>query len=195
MPCSRAGRDMVLTTRRERPCRWRDRAGGVGAGVRDMDTKNRSGRRRSRIVRLAGVVATISLLAVSIGAATAAADGASGRHVATFTKYITEWPSMAGIVGGSVGDGDFSGTVLYYAPGDTTLITADYHFGGSRHDFTARMHVEQTGFHAVLVGVITDGWGKGKLVTGAYDQITCDLSGLATDCFQGWVDMGRPAGD
>ena len=81
---------------------------------------------------------------------------------------------MAGVVGGSVGDGEFSGTVIDYAPGATTLITAIYHFGGSRHEFTARMHVEQTGLHAVLVGVMTDGWGKGKLVTGAYDQITCE---------------------
>ena len=49
------------------------------------------------------------------------------------------------LVGGSVGDGDFSGKVLDYTPGLTTLIAAIYHFGGSRHEFTALMHVEQTG--------------------------------------------------
>lgn len=145
--------------------------------------------RRHRIVRLAGAITAITLLTASMGAATVSADG--GRPAATFTKYISEWPSMAGIVGGSVGDGAFEGTVLQYAPGDTTLITADYHFIGSRHDFTARMHVEQTGLHAVLVGVITDGWGEGKLVTGSYDQITCNLSGSPTDCFQGSLDIGR----
>ena len=151
-----------------------------------MDTTQGSNRRR-RIVRMAGVIAGLMLLTASTGAASVgAADG--GQHVATFTKYITTWPSMAGIVGGTVGDGAFSGTVLYYAPGDTTLITAIYHFDGSRHEFTARMHVEQTGLHAVLVGVITDGWGKGKTVNGAYDQITCDLSGAPTDCFQGYLD-------
>ena len=56
---------------------------------------------------------------------------------------------------------------------------------GSRHDFTARMHVEQTGLHAVLVGVVTDGWGNGKLVTGAYDQVTCEHGGLTTDLLHG----------
>ena len=53
------------------------------------------------------------------------------------------------------------------------------------------MHVEQTGLHAVLVGVVTDGWGKGKLVTGAYDQITCEHGGLTTDCFTGYLDVGK----
>jgi hypothetical protein len=146
---------------------------------------------RSRIARAALALAAVGLLNASLGVGVASAD--SGR-AATFTKYITEWPSMAGIVGGSVGDGAFSGTVIDYAPGTTTLITAIYHFDGSRHEFTARMHVEQTGLHAVLVGVVTDGWGKGKLVTGSYDQITCDLSGEPTDCFQGSLVWGSGGG-
>jgi len=142
--------------------------------------------------RLLVSIATVALLLVSLGAGTASAGG--GQH-STFTKWITSWPNMAGIVGGAVGDGEFVGEVIDYAPGPTTLITAIYHFGGSRHDFTARMHVEQTGLHAVLVGVVIDGWGKGKLVTGAYDQITCDHGGLTTDCFQGYLDVGKNAGD
>ena len=142
--------------------------------------------------RLLVSIATVALLLVSLGAGTASAGG--GQH-STFTKWITNWPQMAGVVGGAVGDGEFVGEVIDYAPGPTTLITAIYHFGGSRHDFTARMHVEQTGLHAVLVGVVIDGWGKGKLVTGAYDQITCDHGGLTTDCFQGYLDVGKNAGD
>lgn len=152
-----------------------------------MRTAQGSTVRRSRISRVVISLAGIALLTASLGAGIASAD--SGR-AATFTKYISAWPDMAGVVGGTVGDGAFSGTVIYYAPGDTTLITAIYHFGGSRHEFTARMHVEQTGLHAVLVGVVTDGWGKGKLVTGEYDQITCDLSGAPTDCFQGYLVFG-----
>jgi hypothetical protein len=74
--------------------------------------------------------------------------------------------------------------------GPTTLITAIYHFGGWRHEFTARMHVEQTGLHAVIVGVITDGWGQGKRVTGEYTQITCEHGDLTTDKFQGSLDVG-----
>jgi hypothetical protein len=158
-----------------------------------MDTTKGSSARRNGIVRIAGVVSAVAVLAVSVGAASVAGtDG--GRPAATFTKYVTQWPSMAGIVGGAVGAGAFEGTVLQYAPGATTLITADYHFIGSRHDFTARMHVEQTALHAVLVGVITDGWGKGKLVTGSYDQIRCDLGGSPADCFQGSLHIGRPTG-
>jgi len=141
--------------------------------------------------RLLVSIATVALLLVSLGAGTASAGG--GQH-ATFTKWITSWPQMAGVVGGTVGDGEFSGTVIDYAPGDTTLITAVYHFDGWRHDFTARMHVEQTGLHAVLVGIVIDGWGNGKLVTGAYDQITCQHGGVSTDCFQGYLDIGRIAG-
>ena len=142
--------------------------------------------------RLLTSVATVALLLVSLGAGSASAGG--GQH-STFTKWITSWPRMAGVVGGAVGDGEFSGTVIDYAPGPTTLITAIYHFGGSRHDFTARMHVEQTGLHAVLVGVVIDGWGQGKLVTGAYDQTTCEHGGLTTDCFAGYLDVGKNAGD
>jgi hypothetical protein len=145
-------------------------------------------------VRIVLALATVALLTTSVGAGVAAA-GDGGQHAATFTKYITTWPSMAGVVGGSVGEGAFSGTVIDYAPGATTLITAIYHFGGSRHDFTARMHVEQTGLHAILAGVVTDGWGKGKLVTGSYDQITCSLSGGPTDCFQGFLEFGKNSGD
>jgi hypothetical protein len=156
-----------------------------------MGSEHRPTVKRSRIARLGISLAAGALLASSLGAAVVTAD--SGR-AATFTKYVTEWPSMAGVVGGTVGDGAFSGTVIYYAPGDTTLITAIYHFGGSRHDFTARMHVEQTGLHAVLVGVVIDGWGKGKLVTGTYDQITCDLSGAPTDCFRGSLVFGTGSG-
>ena len=119
----------------------------------------------SRIVRGAIALTAIGLLTASIGAGTVMADSGRSTHAATFTKWVTDWPNMAGVVGGSVGDGAFSGKVLDYDPGPTTVIAALYHFGGSRHAFTALMHVEQTGLHAVLVGVVIDGWGKGKLVT------------------------------
>jgi len=158
--------------------------------MKGMDMAKLDSRLRGRRVARLGVsFAVLGLLASSFGVASVSAAGGPGQH-ATFTKWITEWPSMAGVVGGKVGDGAFAGTVIDYAPGPTTLITAIYHFDGSRHDFTARMHVEQTGLHAVIVGVIIDGWGKGKLVTGEYTQITCQHGGLTTDCFQGSVDVG-----
>jgi hypothetical protein len=107
---------------------------------------------------------------------------------------VTDWPNMAGVVGGSVGSGAFSGKVLDYNPGPTTVIAALYHFGGSRRSFTALMHVEQTGLHAVLVGVVIDGWGNGRLVRGEYTQITCSHDGITTDCFRGNLGFGRGGG-
>jgi hypothetical protein len=57
------------------------------------------------------------------------------------------------------------------------------------------MHVEQTGLHAVIVGVVIDGWRKGKLVTGEYTQITCEHDGTSSDCFQGFLVAGRGSRD
>ena len=34
-------------------------------------------------------------------------------------------------------------------------------------------------------GVVTDGWGKGRPVRGAYTEIKCDHDGVTTDCWQG----------
>jgi hypothetical protein len=148
----------------------------------------------SRITRrLLVSIAAAGLLALSLGAGIASADG--GHRQATFTKWVTEWPNMGGVVGGSVGEGAFSGKVLDYNPGPTTVIAAIYHFGGSRHSFTALMHVEQTGLHAEIIGVVIDGWGKGRLVSGEYTQITCDHDGITTDCFQGFLAFGRGPGN
>ncbi len=144
--------------------------------------------------RLVALASAVALLSVLLGAGVASANPGPGddhRGEATFTKWVTDWPNMAGIVGGSVGNGAFSGKVLDYNPGPTTVIAAIYHFGGSRHDFTALMHVEQTGLKAVLIGVVIDGWQKGKLVTGDYTQITCSHDAITTDCFRGSLRIGN----
>ena len=109
---------------------------------------------------------------------------------ATFTKWMVgEGPEMAGIVGGDVGEGAYVGKVLDLRPGDTTVVEATYQFIGSDHDFTALVHVEQTGLRAVISGVVTDGWGKGNPVTGEYTQITCDHDGMSTDCWRGTLEL------
>ena len=149
---------------------------------------------RSRISRLAlAVIVGGALLTLSLGAGVASADGGRDHRGAdaTFTKWVTDWPNMAGVVGGAVGEGSFVGKVLDYNPGPTTVIAATYQFNGSKHSFSALVHVEQTGLNALIIGVVTDGWRKGTLVTGQYTQITCDHGGLTTDCFQGSLDIGR----
>jgi hypothetical protein len=111
--------------------------------------------------------------------------------VATFNKWFTDFPNMVGVVGGSVGEGVYSGKVLEFTPGPTIVIAAIYHFGGSKHDFTALVHIEQTGVQAIISGVIIDGWHKGELVTGEFTQGTCTHEGATTDCFTGMVRLAQ----
>lgn len=110
-----------------------------------------------------------------------------GSSDATFTKWLVgEGPEMTGVAGGLVGDGAFSGRVLELLPGSpTTVIRAVYRLTGPEHDFTALMYVEQTGLKATLSGVVTDGWCKGGLVRGEYDEIQYEHDGTTTDAWQG----------
>jgi hypothetical protein len=109
---------------------------------------------------------------------------------ATFTKWlIGEGPEMAGTVGGAVGDGTYSGKVLDMNPGPTTTIEARYGLHGTDHDFTALVHVEQTGRDAVITGVVIDGWRKGQQVSGSYTEIQCAHDGVTTDCWQGGLEV------
>lgn len=78
------------------------------------------------------------------------------------------------------------------------MIDALYHFNGSRHAFTASVHVVQTGLTAVISGRVTSGWLKGNLVEGEYTQTTCPQSPAAGQkCFVGTLDLlrGTKAGD
>jgi hypothetical protein len=96
---------------------------------------------------------------------------------------------MAGIAGGAVGDGVYSGRVLELEPGDTTVVRAVYRLTGDEHDFTALMYVEQTGLIANLVGVVTDGWCKGSQVHGEYTEIQFEHDGATTAAWQGSLDI------
>lgn len=107
-------------------------------------------------------------------------------EVATFTKWMVgDGPAIAGTVGGSVGEGSYSGQVLDYRAGEPKLIEARYEFNGSKRAFVALVHVEQTGLEAVISGVVTDGWGKGRAVRGTYDEVTCEHDGVTTACWRG----------
>jgi hypothetical protein len=147
---------------------------------------------RTRLTRALALMAAIALLTLSSGVGLVSADG--DRHHGdaenTFTKWITAFPAMAGVVGGDVGDGTYAGEILKYTPGSTTVIEALYHFSGSRRSFTALVHIEQTGLKAVITGVVTDGWLKGHPVKGKYTQITCIEAPDGT-CFRGKLDILR----
>src|SRR5664279_1632324 len=116
----------------------------------------------------------------------------------TFTKWITAIPyqpgliaNMAGVVGGDVGDGVFTGEVLKMETDVVTGVTeivAFYHFNGPKHSFTALNHIVQTGLDAVITGVVTDGWLKGHAVEGKYTQFACD-KGITGACYQGTLEI------
>lgn len=150
---------------------------------------------KTRAIALA--TATV-LLTLALSAGVVSAD--SGRHHGgdaenTFTKWIAGYPLMAGVVGGDVGTGTYAGEILKRTPGTTTVIEALYHFNGSRHSFTALVHVEQTGLKAVITGVVTDGWLKGHPVEGKYNQIECTHDAVTTACFRGTLDIERRSDD
>jgi hypothetical protein len=123
-----------------------------------------------------------------------APDTSTPTQVATFTKWLVgEGPAMAGVVGGAVGEGTYAGKILEYRPGDVTIVEALYGFEGSERSFTALVHVEQTGLQATISGVVTEGWGKGRPVSGSFDEIKCDHDGITTDFWQGSVEVAGDA--
>jgi hypothetical protein len=149
--------------------------------------------------RALAVLTAVALLTLALGVGVASAH--DGRHHgdagSTFTKYVSSYPVMAGVVGGEVGPGTFAGEILKYTlPTATTpkVIEALYHFNGLRHSFSALVHVEQAGLEAVIIGVVTDGWLKGHQVEGKYTQIACTQAPNGI-CFQGSLDILRGYGD
>jgi hypothetical protein len=128
-------------------------------------------------------------VAIVIAMALLTAGGAlAGAQENTFTEWVTTAPAMAGVVGGACGNGTYVGEILKYTEGPTTVIEALYHFNGSKHVFSALVHVEQTGLKAVIKGVVTDGWLKGDPVEGEYTQISTKQSPNGT-AFQGTIDI------
>jgi hypothetical protein len=153
-------------------------------------------RSRGNRIRSIAPLAGAMLLTLSLGAGTTLADGHRGHGDAdnTFTKWITAFPAMTGVVGGDVGAGSYTGEILRYSPGTTAVIEALYHFDGSKHVFSALVHVEQTGLKAVISGVVTEGWLKGHQIEGKYTQITCTQAPDG-NCFEGSLDILRRFGD
>lgn len=151
---------------------------------------------------LLAFILILSMAAVPAQLALADYAGTQG-HVfdVTFTKWISTWPNMVGVVGGDVRPGTFVGEVLNYHPGVTiTNIEALYHIKGSRHSFTAHVFVTQnnvTGM-ATITGRVTDGWLEGARLTGEYKVWpNCPLTppGSATMCFQGTLHIPAGSGE
>jgi hypothetical protein len=138
---------------------------------------------RSKIVLFCVSIALAGILTPASVAASAVSE-----HN-TFTKWVTAMPMMEGVVGGAAGDGSYAGEVLKMTPGTTTAIEALYHFNGSKHSFTALVHVEQTGLKAVIIGMVTEGWLKGSTVKGEYTQIISPKAPGDGTAYQGTIDI------
>jgi hypothetical protein len=171
--------------------------------------------RRTMGLMLAVIVA--AGFAVSAQAGTggkAQPDGARAKRNAdvTFTKWVTSPPenpptlagiSMAGVVGGDVGQGTYSGMVISddreSKPG-FWLAQALYGFRGSEHSFVAHNLITEddtaSPVTATIRGFVTSGWMTGARVTGEYTLLDpCPISTpgnvLGTACFQGTLHLQR----
>lgn len=122
---------------------------------------------------------------------------------ATFTKWVTNFPIMEGVVGGDVGTGTFVGDVLNVSSvGDITSIDVLYHFNGRVHSFTAHNFViwNTALGTAVITGSVTEGWLKGATVTGEFDvkgicPIPTPGNAEGTTCYQGVLHISVPKGN
>jgi len=176
-------------------------------GFKTMKTKSPSSKGWRMLVALVLIVTSL-FVAAPTQLALADSGGVHGHTFDfTFTKWVTSLPafypslagvSMAGVVGGDVGNGVYAGKVLsdnLTVPG-FWLAHARYEFHGKKHSFIADVHVTQnnnTGI-AVITGVITQGWLKGAQITGGYTVMSdCPIAtpGNVFDplCFQGTLHV------
>lgn len=176
--------------------RYVDRILHVSVNSAPPDERNKENTLTNRIVKLLvlALLATFAILPSTLRTQVALADsgGERGHNFdITFTKWITTFPNMEGIVGGDVGVGTFAGEILTFLPGlHITNIEALYHMNGGNHFFSAHVFVtenEDTG-KATITGVVTDGWHKGKDVLGEYTIISCPDKTLGL-CFQGTLHI------
>ena len=122
-----------------------------------------------------------------------------GHIEITFTKWLADYPNMAGLVSGDAGAGHFVGKVLNLEhTGTIDKIEALYHINGGAFQFTAHNYVTEdfrTGT-AMIRGVVTDGPMKGAQVRGQFQQISpCGIfnaqKGDGGDvCLQGTLTIG-----
>jgi hypothetical protein len=148
------------------------------------------------------LVAGYAALTVSLSPEVASADGGDqhgDNHEVTFTKWLTTFPNMVGVVGGVVGVGTYAGEILNIGTvGDITRIEALYHINGSRHSFSAHVFVTQHNLagRALITGIVTSGWQMGARVHGEYRvMLVCPIAtpgnGQGTKCFQGTLHIQR----
>ena len=163
-------------------------------------------RSRAVLFVFACVIAFQMSPGIAAGHSDSAADTDADRRgvQVVFTKWVTGWPNMAGLVSGDVGGGTFAGEVLTYTP--TTAVNkieALYHLNGGAHQLTAHVFVTQNNLNgtASLKGIVIDGPLKGARVRGGYQVIApCGIinaqnGSIGDVCFQGILKIGPGSND
>jgi hypothetical protein len=181
----------------------------INEGLKTLETKVRSSKGWRMLFALVLVVSSLFAVAPT-QLALADAGGVKGHTFdVTFTKWVTSWPayypsmagvSMAGVVGGDVGNGRYAGKVLsddLSHPG-FWLAHARYEVYGKKHSFIADVHIIEndttTPARALISGVVTQGWLKGARLTGEYTVMPgCPIATpgnvFGTLCFQGTLHV------
>jgi hypothetical protein len=132
--------------------------------------------------------------------AVADAGGEKGHSFeVTFTKWISSPPNMIGVVGGDVGPGTFAGEIKSMTDDATksfTTVEAVYHISGREHSFSANIEAVQnnTAGTGVITGEITEGWLKGRALSGEYRVLLeCNMvtepNANGKLCFQGTLSI------
>jgi hypothetical protein len=183
-------------------------------GFKTMETKSPSSKGWRMLVALVLIVTSL-FVAAPTQLALADSGGVHGHTFDfTFTKWVTSLPanppsmagvSMAGVVGGDVGNGRYAGMVLsddLSQPG-FWKANARYEFHGKKHSFIADVNVVENDTTnpatAVITGVITQGWLKGAHITGGYTVMSdCPIKTpgnvFGTLCFQGTLHVHMGGG-
>jgi hypothetical protein len=161
-----------------------------------------------KTTRIRGAVAVVCAVMVLIQAPAASAQGQQRNGEAiehrrgleiVFTKWLTDWPNMAGLVSGDAGGGLYAGEILAYDHTDAVdRIDALYHIRGGARRFTARVTVVQNNSKGMarISGVVMSGAFTGKRVRGDYQVIApCPVLNTQTGalpdvCFQGTLTIG-----
>ncbi len=139
--------------------------------------------------------------ASSVSGLGAQAQGTGGKPVeVTFTKWVTTFPTLAGVTGGDVA-GTLAGAVHRFDPFDNGIIVqleAQYAITGANpaHSFVVHIDGKQNNetLEAVLNGRVISGWLTGAQVHVTYEVIpaaagfSC-VSGAPVNraCFQGTI--------
>jgi hypothetical protein len=119
------------------------------------------------------------------------ANGGAANVEVTFTKWITTFPTLAGVTGGDV-PGAFAGTVLSFIDNGTVAeVKARYEVLGTDagHSFVALVEGTQNNQtqQAVLNGTVVEGWLVGARVHATFDVINpCPEFGKSV-CFTGVI--------